>query len=490
MRLPDAARIAIVGAGPAGIVAARYALEAGFEPTVFEAGDRLGGQWDVNAPHSGVWPGMHTNTSRELTAFSDFPPPQEHPLHPTAEQIRDYLEAYAAAFDVVDRIRFGTRVRSARPDGTVDGERFDALVVASGRFRGARMPSVLSGFRGELLHTYDYPGAEAFADRTVLVYGNGVSGVEVASDLVSRAPVISAFRKSRYVIQKVVDGVSSDWQWYTLSGALERRLLPAEEWARRRRDQILRVAGDPADFGAPAPDEDLRVAGVSLGQDYLRQIEAGQILCRPAIASVDGRTVTFADGSAAASVDAIVCATGYEPDVPYLRQAMGDDAWVETALYQRTFHPDHPRLGVVGQFLLQGPYWPLLELQARWIVAVWSGAAAAPGTRRMGEVIATPRPSLESHDELALLLSEELGVAPDPVEWPELAEPLLLGPMLPARYRLCGPGAHASAVADFSRALTTAPRPALDPADLDRLRRLGLDTAAEGLRGRKAAAGD
>jgi dimethylaniline monooxygenase (N-oxide forming) len=477
MRLPDAARIAIVGAGPAGIVTARYALEAGFEPTVFEAGDRLGGQWDVAAPHSGVWPGMHTNTSRELTAFSDFPPPPEYPLHPTAEQIHDYLEAYAAAFGVVDRIRFGSRVGEARPDGTVDGERFDALVVASGRFRAPRMPPELSGFRGQLLHTFDYPGAQPFADRVVLVYGNGVSGVEVASDLAPRAEVISAFRRSRYVIQKVVDGVSSDWQWYTLAAALGRRLLPAEEWARRRREQIVRVAGDPADFGAPPPDEDLRVAGVSLGQDYLRQIRDGEILPRPAIASVEGRTVTFTDGSTA-TVDAIVCATGYDPDVPYLREAMGDDAWLEDGLYQRTFHPDHPRLGVVGQFLLQGPYWPLLELQARWIVAVWSGAAAAPGKQRMREVIATPRPALESHDALALLLSEELGVAPDPAEWPELAEPLLLGPMLPARYRLCGPGARASAADDFKRALASAPRPAPSPADLEGLRRLGLSTAA------------
>ena len=126
---------------------------------------------------------------------------------------------------------------------------------------------------------------------------------------------------------------------------------------------------------------------------------------------------------------------------------------------------------MVGQFLLQGPYWPLIELQARWIVAVWSGVAPAPGGRRMREVIATPRPSLESHDALALVLSEELGVAPDPAGWPELAEPLLLGPMLPARYRLCGPGARASAAADFSRALATAPRPAPAAADLGELRR-------------------
>ena len=38
---------------------------------------------------------MHTNTSRAMTAFSDFPAPADHPLHPAAEQIHVYLEAYA-----------------------------------------------------------------------------------------------------------------------------------------------------------------------------------------------------------------------------------------------------------------------------------------------------------------------------------------------------------------------------------------------------------
>ena len=64
MRLREGARIAVVGAGPSGLVAAKHALEAGFEATVFEASGELGGQWQTTAAHSGVWPGMHTNTSR------------------------------------------------------------------------------------------------------------------------------------------------------------------------------------------------------------------------------------------------------------------------------------------------------------------------------------------------------------------------------------------------------------------------------------------
>jgi hypothetical protein len=297
---------------------------------------------------------MHTNTSRAMTVFSDFPAPADHPLHPAAEQIHAYLGAYARAFGVVDRIRFDTAVEQVCSGWTVDGEQFDAVVVASGRFRKPAMPRAVDGFAGELLHAYDYPGAEAFRDRPTLVYGNGISGLEIASDLAPHTPVVSAFRKPRYVIQKVVDGVSSDWQWYTLFGALERRLVEPGEWSRRQRERIERVAGNPAAFGAPEPDQDVRVAGLSLCQDYLAQVSEGSIVCRPAIESVSGRTVTFTDGSTA-DVSAIVCATGYDVDIPYLgddvRGVIGDDL----ALYQRTFHPDLPGLGVIGQFLAQGP---------------------------------------------------------------------------------------------------------------------------------------
>ena len=130
MRLREGARVAVVGAGPGGVVAAKHALDAGFEPTVFEASDDLGGQWHTAAAHSGIWPGMRTNTSRGLTAFSDLPPPAEHPLHPSATQMHAYLRDYAARFGVTERIRFGTRVRSVAPGWVVDGEPFDAVVLA------------------------------------------------------------------------------------------------------------------------------------------------------------------------------------------------------------------------------------------------------------------------------------------------------------------------------------------------------------------------
>src|ERR1700728_2377034 len=91
-------RLAVIGAGPGGLVVAKHALEARFDTTVFEASDDLGGQWHTTAAHSGVWPGMRTNTSRAMTAFSDYSASLIHDLHPFAEQIHDYLRSYSAAF--------------------------------------------------------------------------------------------------------------------------------------------------------------------------------------------------------------------------------------------------------------------------------------------------------------------------------------------------------------------------------------------------------
>jgi len=39
-------RVAILGAGPAGITCARWLTQCGFEPVLYEAAARAGGQWN------------------------------------------------------------------------------------------------------------------------------------------------------------------------------------------------------------------------------------------------------------------------------------------------------------------------------------------------------------------------------------------------------------------------------------------------------------
>lgn len=180
---------------------------------------------------------------------------------------------------------------------------------------------------------------------------------------------------------------------------------------------------------------------------------------------MDGQTVTFTDGSQE-PVDAIVCATGYQVDLPYLsdgvRSLLGDDL----RLQLRTLHPDLPGLGLVGQFALQGPYFPLLELQARWIVGTWSGEIPPTSDHAARAPIAVAPPPLDSHNMLAVALAEAAGMAPDLRSRPELAEALLFGPMLPSRYRLDGPGRLPDAEKRFVAELTRSPRPPVEADDL------------------------
>ena len=383
MKLEAGARVAVIGAGPSGLVTAKHLLAAGFDVTVLESADDLGGQWKVDGPTSGVWAGMPTNTSRMMTAFYDLPPEADLPLHPAAEQIHAYLHRYADTFGISERIRYGTTVHEVRPGWYVDGEPFDAVVAASGRFRRPRLVEGLAGFSGETLHAFDYPGPDHFRGRRVLVYGNGISGLEIASDLAPTTEVVSAYRKPRYVLQKRVDDTPSDWQWYTRLGALQRRFLARDRVGSLLRDHVLEVAGNPRDYGAPEPDRDIFVSGNSLCQDYLSQVAAGQITSRPAIASVDGRTVTFTDGTTE-HVDVLLTATGYELDVPYLADAVWAVTGPDLRLHLRTTHPALPGFAAVGMFLAQGPYFPLLELQAMLAVATFTDDLPAddPATAR------------------------------------------------------------------------------------------------------------
>jgi cation diffusion facilitator CzcD-associated flavoprotein CzcO len=56
-----ALRVAILGAGPSGIVAAKYAQEHGIIPVVFEKRAQPGGLW---AQGTAIWDDMHTNVSK------------------------------------------------------------------------------------------------------------------------------------------------------------------------------------------------------------------------------------------------------------------------------------------------------------------------------------------------------------------------------------------------------------------------------------------
>jgi len=152
-------KIAVVGAGFAGLSTAKVLKAMGHVVTVFEKDSEVGGVW----AGSRRYPGLTTQNVRSTYALSDFPYPNDYPEWPSGEQVQRYLAAYAQRFELVPLIHLHTEVTRAEPaaDGQgwqlasvdwVTGQAaqhcFDYLVVCNGTFSQPMLP--------------DFEGAEAF----------------------------------------------------------------------------------------------------------------------------------------------------------------------------------------------------------------------------------------------------------------------------------------------------------------------------------------
>src|SRR5207248_4994339 len=150
-------RVAIIGAGSAGLAAAQALAARDVDFVVFEAGSGLGGNWRYgnDSGLSSGYRSLRANTSRYHTAFRSFRIGPSRSLFLEHSEMLDYLERFADHFDLRRRIRFRTLVTSARPidgewDVTASGmtERFSAVIVATGFNSTPRYPDFPGSFTG------------------------------------------------------------------------------------------------------------------------------------------------------------------------------------------------------------------------------------------------------------------------------------------------------------------------------------------------------
>ena len=464
--------VAVIGGGPAGLVAARFLKLHGFEPVIFEAAAAVGGQWNVASPASAVWPSMRTNTSRVLTAFSDLDHPSGTNVYPDQADMLGYLQRYAETAGLTPHLRLSTPVegldrgpskgwiiRSRCGERSVS-ELFSRVVVATGCCTAPDMPAIagLSGFagRGGASHSSQYGGPELYRGQSVLVAGCSISALEIASELAASgaAKVSVAMRRQRYVLQKLLAGVPTDHVAFTRFAAQAGRVLPPEAIAAAMKQMVLENCGNPEQFGAPKPDDNIFAAGLTQSQNYLALVAEGRIEPQPWIEAVDGQTVHFADGSSGV-FDAIILGTGFRLTLPFVSEtiaaSLGLDGY-HIDLYDHTLHPDLDGLGFIGLYPLVGPYFPVLELQARWLAYVWAGLRPMPSTETMQEGASAARarrsgPRDVPMHALATLFAVHAGVEPRPEAWPALERALWFGPLSPVSFRLTGPDAEPDASA-------------------------------------------
>uniref|UniRef100_A0A803TCS8 Flavin-containing monooxygenase n=1 Tax=Anolis carolinensis TaxID=28377 RepID=A0A803TCS8_ANOCA len=102
--------VAIVGAGPSGLASLKCCLDEGLKPTCFERSDDIGGIWqyteNVEEGRPSIYKSLVSNASKEMSAFSDFPYPEDFPVFLPNARLLEYLAMYTKHFDLRRHIQF------------------------------------------------------------------------------------------------------------------------------------------------------------------------------------------------------------------------------------------------------------------------------------------------------------------------------------------------------------------------------------------------
>lgn len=389
------ATVLVVGAGPAGLAAARALAGHGIAYDHVERHDAVGGIWDIDAPGSPMYEAAHFISSRTLSGFHGYPMPESYPDYPSHAQVLAYLRGFADTYGLTERIRFGTTVESvvAAAGGGYD-VRFDsgatahyaAVVACSGSQWTPRMPELPGSFDGTVRHSTTYRSADEVRGRRVLVIGGGNSACDIAVDAARTASrVVISMRRGYWFIPKHLFGVPSDVIGSTgphLPMWLQQRVFGA----------LLRlVVGDPERVGLQRPDHRLFETHPVLNSNLHHALQHGDVVARPGIASVAGSTVTFTDGRVE-EVDEIVCATGYEHIVPFATGLFGPG---HPDLYLTAFSREHEGLFGIGFTETNSGAYEHFDELAQMIAAHLADKVADPARyARFEQLVRSDRPDL------------------------------------------------------------------------------------------------
>ena len=419
-------RVAVIGAGVAGLATAKVLLAAGHAVTVFDRTPDVGGVWSATRRY----PGLTTQSPKAQYSLSDFPMPKDFPEWPTGEQVQSYFAAYATEFGLTPHLRLNTTVTAAAP--TPDGrwrvetgettktfETYDRLVVANGVFCEPSVPDFpgraeFAAAGGRLCAGTAFHDAEDARDKHVLVVGYGKSAcdVTVPVSLVAASTDVIA-RQALWKVPRKVGGVLNFKMLLLtrLGEALFRyvRLRGFEKFLhgpgnRLRRNMINSIGSvSVRQFGlkklglVPSGHmEDIVRGAIGLATEgFFEGVAAGSITVRrdrviTRLFARDGTPHAELSDGTKLPADLVVCATGFTQGVPFLPADVRDRVLDERGnfLLYRQIRP----VGVPGLYFNgynSSFFSPLnAEMAALWIAADLAGAVPLPDDDAMRTAVA------------------------------------------------------------------------------------------------------
>lgn len=439
-------KIAIIGGGASGIVAAKEAQEAGFKCDVFEKEDVPGGVW---RPGGLAWEKMRVNISRFTGVFSDFsweqafPSRKNIPAYPTTLDMHAYLLAYIKHFQLEPHLHLGRTIIHIGKDDPgwritwrekemIKQESYTAVILAIGRYQVPYVPDFkgLESYSGHWIHSANYRSAESFDGKSVLIVGGSLSGVAIASEMPHPHHLIRRprwIKPTRVSIGPVKAEIPSDlvdfrenykprdFNWFMKHCALQNSI---PEWKM-------------------TPDTP---AGTTVSDTYVKKVLQGHIqVIKSEIDHFTSTKVTLKNGNVI-EPDIIIFCTGYKNDFSFFNKNL-IPLLNPLNLYADTFHPKISNLAWLAiNYNERGAIFPLIELQARLACAVFSGRQMLPSPEKM--IAEMQIPTKHSGFTFANLLAKKLGINHfealkcDPI----LYKLLMQGPIVPAQYRVIGPG--------------------------------------------------
>jgi dimethylaniline monooxygenase (N-oxide forming) len=421
-------RVAVVGAGPSGLVTVKELLEEGHQPTCFERASNLGGVFRFSEDDGVVWESCRLTSSGLLTQFSDFPASPDETGHMTARQYVGYLTRYCETFNVTSHIRFNTTVESVKrcSDGSWsvetrngdvrNNEQFAAVAICSGLHQYPSLPKLRGQetFVGTVFHGAQYRRPAQVLGKKVLIIGGGESGADIVAEVSAHAAeTVLSLRRGVAVLPRIMFGKPIDYQTSRLHNSAAHWVFQTRNPKDDRQrtiyrwvclpvvvvDKCLQVAFNLAwhilpQFYAPRLSEIrinlktrkiarqlLKESGGSIAEqfgtksdEFVRAIAAGACRRVPAVDRFEGARVWFTDGTHF-EPDVVIFCTGFETKTRFL-----DGINCDAPRYLHTFYSKvGPSLGFIGFVRpAYGAIPPLAELQARWFALVQTGGLELP----------------------------------------------------------------------------------------------------------------